>query len=74
MLSTMAGSGIVAGYQAKTNNTMVNAVIGSVLFVFSDIMIAYKSVRTFPFHDIIIMSTYYTAQINLIYWSVNKNY
>ena len=73
MLSTMAGSGIVAGYQAKTNYTMFNAVIGSVLFVFSDFMIAYKSVRTLPFHDIIIMSTYYTAQINLIYWSVNKN-
>ena len=73
MLSTMVGSGLVAGYKAEASYTMVNAVVGSVLFVFSDFMIAYKSVRTLPFHDIIIMSTYYTAQINLIYWSVNKN-
>ena len=73
MLLTMVVSGLSAGYQATTNIKMVNAIIGSVLFVFSDLMIAYKSIKTLPFHDIIIMSSYYTAQINLIYWSVNKN-
>ena len=36
MLSTMVGSGLVVGYKAEASYTMVNAVVGSVLFVFSD--------------------------------------
>ena len=45
---------------------------GSLLFVFSDFMITYKIVNTIPYHNIIIMSTYYTAQFCIANWSATK--
>ena len=61
MLSIMLLSGIY------TQSTY--AMLGAVLFTFSDGMIAYKAIRTVTLHNVLIMSTYYAAQISIIYWS-----
>lgn len=60
MLSIM----LVSGLYTQSTCEM----LGAVLFTFSDGMIAFKAIRTVQLHNVIIMLTYYAAQINIIHW------
>ena len=66
----MLWSGMLAGYQTPDNRT--NAFLGATLFAFSDAMIFAKSVVNFEYHDLIIMGTYYAAQLNISLWSIKQ--
>ena len=70
MLFCMMLSGIDAAMVTEGNK--FDALTGALLFVISDMLIATKALSVLPFHDAIIMLTYYAAQHNIAKWSMRN--
>ena len=71
MLFCMMLSGIDAT-MTTSHHQPLQALAGALLFVCSDLLIATKAVVTIPFHDAVIMMTYYCAQFCITNWSTQE--
>ena len=71
MLFCMMLSGIDATI-TTTHHEPLYALTGALIFVISDMLIATKAFVTIPFHDAIIMMTYYCAQFLITNWSTQE--
>jgi len=67
------GLDIATSFSDSSGVERVSALIGSIFFVVSDFLIIYQAAHKLPYHNLIIMVTYYIAQYCITNWSMVKH-